>query len=113
MASGDYPCRSPEINVADLKAQVASCEKGAQELRKMVDHFGLEVVRAYMRHVQDNAEEQVRNAITRLKDAEFVYPMDEGFDGGKREIKVKITVDREARSATIACSGCWSKMTSP
>ena len=111
MASGDYPCRSPEINIADLKAQVASCEKGAQELRKMVDHFGLEVVQAYMRHVQDNAEEQVRNAITRLKDAEFVYPMDDGFDGGKREIKVKIIVDLKARSATIDFTGTTAQLT--
>lgn len=105
LGSGDYPCRSPEINIADLKAQVASCEKGAQELHKMVDHFGLDVVRAYMRHVQDNAEEQVRNAITRLTDSEYVYPMDAGFDGEARQIKVKITVDRAARTAKIDFTG--------
>jgi len=110
LTSGDYPCRAPDINVADLKAQVASCEKGAQELRKMVDHFGLEVVRGYMRHVQDNAEEQVRNAITRLKDAEYTYPMDDGFDGEKRQIKVKISVDREARSATIDFTGTTAQV---
>ena len=110
LASGDYPCRSPEVNIGDLKAQVASCEKGAQELRKMVEHFGLDVVQAYMRHVQDNAEEQVRRAITRLTDAEYVYPMDKGFDGDDRQIKVKITVDRAARSARIDFTGTTAQL---
>jgi 5-oxoprolinase (ATP-hydrolysing) len=76
LLSGDYPVRAPDINMADLKAQVAACEKGAQELRSMVGHFGLEVVQAYMGHVQDNAEESVRRAIDSLRDAEYVYPMD-------------------------------------
>jgi 5-oxoprolinase (ATP-hydrolysing) len=63
-----YPARNPQQNLADLKAQIAANEKGVQELRKMVAQFGLDVVQAYMRHVQDNAEESVRRVITRLKD---------------------------------------------
>ena len=55
LSSGDYPCRNPEQNIADLKAQVAANEKGVQELRRMVSQFGLDVVHAYMGHVQDNA----------------------------------------------------------
>ncbi len=100
LASGPYPARNPAQNIADLQAQIAACEKGAQELRRMVDQFGLEVVRAYMSHVQDNAEEQVRQVIARLKDGSFVYPMDDG-----REIAVKIAIDRAARAATVDFTG--------
>jgi 5-oxoprolinase (ATP-hydrolysing) len=110
LLSAEYPVRSPDINIADLKAQVAACEKGAQELRRMVAHFGLDVVRAYMRHVQDNAEECVRRAIEALKDSEYVYPMDPDFDGKPREIRVKITVDRPSRSATIDFSGTTAQL---
>jgi len=105
-----YPARSPDINVADLKAQVASCEKGAAELRRMVEHFGLDVVRAYMGHVQDNAEELVRRRIEVLSDTELTYEMDPGFDGEPRAIKVKVTVDREARSATVDFTGTTGQL---
>ena len=88
LRSGTYPSRNPEQNMADLKAQIAANEKGVQELRKMVDQFGLDVVQAYMRHVQDNAEESVRRVITRLKDGEFTLPLDNGA-----QIKVAIRVD--------------------
>ena len=105
LGSGDWPARSPEVNLADLRAQVAACEKGAQELMGMVAQFGLAVVEAYMRHVQANAEECVRRAIGALRDAEVVYPMDPDFDGNPREVRVKVSVDREGRSARIDFSG--------
>ena len=66
-----YPARNPLQNVNDIKAQIAANEKGVQELRKMVAHFTLPVVKAYMQHVQDNAAESVRRVIDRLHDAEF------------------------------------------
>ncbi len=110
LAEGPYPARAPDINIADLKAQVASCEKGAQELRKMVEHFSLPVVQAYMKHVQNNAEECVRRAITTLKDAEYTYPMDPDFDGNPREIKLKISVDKQARTATIDFTGTTGQL---
>jgi len=110
LLSAKYPVRAPDINIADLKAQVASCEKGAQELRKMVEHFSLPVVQAYMKHVQNNAEECVRRAITTLKDAEYTYPMDPDFDGQPREIKLKISVDKEARTATIDFTGTTGQL---
>lgn len=78
LSSGQYPSRNSQQNMADLRAQLAANEKGVQELRKMVDEFGLEVVQAYMRHVQDNAEESVRRVITRLKDGQFTLPLDNG-----------------------------------
>jgi 5-oxoprolinase (ATP-hydrolysing) len=105
-----YPARAPDINIADLKAQVASCEKGAAELRRMVAQFGLDVVRAYMGHVQDNAEELVRQRITALRDADFVYEMDPGYDGEPREIRVKVSVDHEARSARIDFTGTTAEL---
>jgi len=95
-----YPARNPAQNVADVKAQIAANEKGVHELRKMVAHFGLDVVEAYMGHVQDNAEESVRRVIARLSDSEFTYPTDQGA-----VIKVKITVDRKAREATVDFTG--------
>ncbi len=110
LAKGPYPARAPDINIADLKAQVASCEKGAQELRKMVEHFSLPVVQAYMKHVQNNAEECVRRAITTLTDAEYTYPMDPDFDGNPREIKLKISVDKAARTATIDFTGTTGQL---
>jgi 5-oxoprolinase (ATP-hydrolysing) len=95
-----YPSRNPEQNMADLKAQIAANEKGVQELRKMVEQFGLDVVQAYMRHVQDNAEESVRRVITRLKDGQFNLPLDNGA-----QIQVAIRVDAVARSAEIDFTG--------
>jgi len=100
LTSGPYPARNPSQNLADLKAQIAANEKGAQELRKVVAQFGLDVVQAYMRHVQDNAEESVRHVITRLKDGEFVLPLDNGA-----QIRVTIRVDAARRSAEIDFTG--------
>ena len=96
-----YPARNPQQNIADLKAQIAANEKGAAELRKMVAHFGLPVVEAYMGHVQDNAAESVRRVLERLPDScEYEYPTDTG-----QVIKVKITVDRQRREATVDFTG--------
>ncbi|MFD1880931.1 hydantoinase B/oxoprolinase family protein [Paracoccus pacificus] len=95
-----WPARNPAQNIADLKAQVAANERGAAELRRMVDDFGLDVVTAYMGHVQDNAAEEVARLIGRLSDAEYEYPTDTG-----QVIRVKITVDRDAREATVDFTG--------
>ena len=100
LTSGRYPCRNVAQNMADLKAQVAANETGRQELLKVVDNYGLDVVRAYMGHVQDNAEESVRRVIDRLKDGQFTYPMDHGAT-----IEVSVSVDRDAREATIDFTG--------
>ncbi|MEE2998178.1 MAG: hydantoinase B/oxoprolinase family protein [Pseudomonadota bacterium] len=95
-----YPTRNFHHNLGDLKAQIAANEKGVQELRKMVGHFGLDVVLAYMKHVQDNAEETVRRVIQNLSDGEFEYEMDFGA-----KVKVAITVHPETRSATVDFTG--------
>jgi 5-oxoprolinase (ATP-hydrolysing) len=100
LASGRYPSRNIDQNLADLRAQVAACAKGIEELQKMVDHFGLAVVRAYMKHVQDNAEEAVRRVLDALKDGHFEYEMDSGA-----RIVVTITVDRQRRAAKIDFTG--------
>jgi 5-oxoprolinase (ATP-hydrolysing) len=95
-----YPVRNLAQNIADLKAQIAANEKGVQELRKMVEHFGLDVVTAYMGHVQDNAAESVRRVLGRLRDSEFAVETDQGA-----VIRVKITVDREKREAIVDFTG--------
>jgi len=100
LTSAEYPSRDPRTNLADLRAQIAANEKGAEELRRMVEHFGLDVVRAYMAHVQENAAEAVREAITSLGDGEYRYELDNGA-----AIAVAISVDRKTRTATIDFTG--------
>ena len=99
-ASGRYPSRNVDQNMADLKAQVASCARGGDELMRMVAEFGRPVVAAYMGHVQDNAEEAVRRAIAALKPGSFALEMDDGA-----VIRVRIDVDPEARSAVVDFTG--------
>ena len=105
LTGGPYPARNPQQNLADLKAQIAANEKGREELLRMVEQFGLDVVRAYMRHVQDNAEESVRRVITVLRDGRCQYRLDNGA-----VIEVKVTVDRARRSATIDFSGTSAQL---
>ncbi|MBK8063972.1 MAG: hydantoinase B/oxoprolinase family protein [Betaproteobacteria bacterium] len=105
LSSGAYPVRNVTQNLADLKAQIAANEKGVQELRRMVAQFGLDVVRAYMRHVQDNAEASVRRVIGVLKDGCFEYPMDNGA-----VIRVKITIGEDRRSATVDFTGTSAQL---
>ncbi len=100
LTRGDYPARNPDQNVADLLAQVAANEKGVQEIRRMIGSFGLDVVQAYMGHVQDNAEESVRRVIDRLKPGRFRYEMDDGAI-----IAVTISVDPTNRSAKVDFTG--------
>ena len=100
LTGAKYPARNPTQNINDLKAQIAANEKGVQELAKMVAQFSLPVVQAYMKHVQDNAAESVRRVIDKLHDAEFSYEMDQGT-----VIKVKITVERKKREATVDFTG--------
>jgi 5-oxoprolinase (ATP-hydrolysing) len=106
LQSGQHPSRNPQQNMADLKAQIAANEKGVQELRKMVEQFGLDVVQAYMRHVQDNAEESVRRVITRLKDGAFTLPLDNGA-----KIAVTVRVNAAERSAQIDFTGTSPQQT--
>jgi len=105
LSSGEYPCRNVAQNMADLRAMVAANEKGVQELRRMIAHFGLDAVHAYMRHVQDNAEESVRRVIDVLKDGSFEYAMDHGA-----MIKVAIRIDRRARRAVIDFTGTSAQL---
>ena len=95
-----YPCRNPVQNIADLKAQIAANEKGVAELDRMVGQYGMDTVRAYMRHVRDNAAESVRRVVARLDDCAFEYPTDQGA-----VIRVKITVDRHNRRAKVDFTG--------
>ncbi|HEX4505362.1 MAG TPA: hydantoinase B/oxoprolinase family protein [Alphaproteobacteria bacterium] len=100
LLSGPYPARNPDQNIGDLKAQVAACVKGATELHAMVRQFGRDVVLAYMRHVQDNAEEAVRRVIGRLKSGQFTCRMDDGT-----AVSVRIDIDARRRSAIVDFAG--------
>ncbi|MCT2594557.1 hydantoinase B/oxoprolinase family protein [Streptomyces sp. N2-109] len=100
LAAAPHPSRAPDANLADLRAQIAANEKGVTELHRMTEEFGLDVVRAYMRHVQDNAEESVRRIIAGLDDGAYRYECDSGA-----VIRVSITVNREQRTAVIDFAG--------
>jgi 5-oxoprolinase (ATP-hydrolysing) len=100
LRSAPYPSRNPANNIADLRAQIAANEKGVRELGAMVEHYGLDVIRAYMGHVQDNAEESVRRVISVLQDGSYTYELDNGA-----VIKVTIRVDRASRTAEIDFTG--------
>jgi 5-oxoprolinase (ATP-hydrolysing) len=105
LASAPYPSRNPEVNLADLRAQIAANERGVHELRRMTEHFGLDVVHAYMGHVQDNAEESVRRVIGELRDGRCRYEMD-----GGAVINVAVRVDRAARRAEIDFTGTSAQL---
>ena len=105
LASGKWPARNPDQNVADLRAQMAANHKGVSELHRMVDHFGLDVVNAYMGHVQDNAAECVRRELDRLAGGSFAYPLDDGS-----VVKVAIEVDHDRRCARIDFTGTSAQL---
>ena len=100
LGSGQWPARNPDRNISDLKAQLAACVRGAEVLAQTAGEYGPEVVAAYMGHVLANAEESVRRLLDRLDDGEFDYEMDNGA-----HVRVKITIDKGARSATFDFTG--------
>ncbi|MCG8506229.1 MAG: hydantoinase B/oxoprolinase family protein [Sphingomonadales bacterium] len=100
LADASWPARNPDQNIADIKAQMAACVRGAQELERLVREFGRDVVAAYMEHVRANAEESVRRVIDVLEDGQCTYPLDDGS-----EIRVAVTVDKAARAATVDFTG--------
>ncbi|MCU0526597.1 MAG: hydantoinase B/oxoprolinase family protein [Elainella sp. Prado103] len=100
LTAGAYPARNPSQNLADLQAQIAANQRGVDELRRMVAHYGLATVQAYMQYIQDNAEIAVRQVIETLQDGQFTYPLDDGS-----QIQVQITIDRQMRNAKIDFTG--------
>ncbi|MBP2299473.1 5-oxoprolinase (ATP-hydrolyzing) [Azospirillum picis] len=105
LRSGPHPARNPAQNIGDLKAQVAANEQGTRDLHRAVRLHGLPTVTAYMRHVQDNAEEQVRRAIGVLKDGDFAVTLDNGA-----EIRLRVSIDRDARSARVDFTGTSAQL---
>ncbi|MFL4902876.1 hydantoinase B/oxoprolinase family protein [Streptomyces sp. MMS24-I2-30] len=105
LTDAPYPTRNPTTNLADLRAQIAANQKGVDEVGRMIENFGLDVVQAYMRHVQDNAEEAVRRVIDALDDGEYAYETDSGA-----VIRVRVRVDRAGRAATIDFTGTSAQL---
>ncbi|MDN3295745.1 hydantoinase B/oxoprolinase family protein [Streptomyces ficellus] len=100
LTEAPYPSRDPGTNLADLRAQIAANEKGIEELRRMIEEFGIDVVHAYMRHVRNNAEESVRRIVATLHDGSYRYETDDGA-----VIHVAFRVDRERRRAVLDFTG--------
>jgi 5-oxoprolinase (ATP-hydrolysing) len=107
LESGHWPARDPDRNIADLKAQVAACARGAAELKRVAAEQGRAVIDAYMSHVMDYAEEAVRRLIERLSPGHFKYEMDNGA-----VVSVSIGVNREARNATVDFAGTSAQLDS-
>ncbi|OEV29666.1 5-oxoprolinase [Streptomyces nanshensis] len=105
LTEAPFPSRNPDTNLGDLRAQIAANRKGVEEVGRMIGHFGLDVVQAYMRHVQDNAEESVRKVVDALDDGEYRYETDAGH-----VISVRVSVDREHRSATVDFTGTSAQL---
>ncbi len=106
LTTAEYPSRDPATNLADLRAQIAANEKGIDELHHMVEHFGLDVVQAYMGHVQRNAADAVRRVITALHDGEYAYELD-----NQAKVKVKVTVSQDEQTAEIDFTGTSPQLT--
>ncbi|HYI65030.1 MAG TPA: hydantoinase B/oxoprolinase family protein [Allosphingosinicella sp.] len=100
LSAGDWPARNSDRNIADLKAQVAACARGAGELRRVAGDYGREAIDAYMGHVMAYAEEAVRRLVGRLRDGAFRYEMDNGA-----HVSVAVRVDRASRSASVDFTG--------
>ena len=100
LTTGPWPARNPELNLGDFRAQLAACEQGARELTKLVQKYGLDVVHAYMGHVQDNAELSVRRLLARVRGGSFACALDDGH-----RVCVQITVDQNAGSAVVDFTG--------
>ncbi|MPY33964.1 5-oxoprolinase [Streptomyces adustus] len=106
LTEAPHPSRNPRTNLADLRAQIAANRRGVEEVGRMIEDFGLDAVQAYMRHVQDNAEEAVRRVIDTLDDGECAYETDSGA-----VIRVRVRVDRENRRATVDFTGTSAQLT--
>ncbi|MGW1161837.1 hydantoinase B/oxoprolinase family protein [Streptomyces sp. NPDC002519] len=106
LTEAPHPSRNPKTNLADLRAQIAANHKGVDEVGRMIENFGLDVVQAYMKHVQDNAEEAVRRVIDALDDGEYAYETDSGA-----VIRVRVRVHRDSRSATVDFTGTSPQLT--
>ncbi|MDP6675872.1 MAG: hydantoinase B/oxoprolinase family protein [Gammaproteobacteria bacterium] len=100
LATGPCAARNPNQNVADLRAQIAANEKGIQELRTMIGHFGHDTVRAYMQYVRANAEASVRDVIDRIGDGEHTLELDNGM-----LIHVRVSVNHDKREVCVDFSG--------
>ncbi|PKW06468.1 5-oxoprolinase (ATP-hydrolysing) [Streptomyces sp. 1222.5] len=105
LTDAPHPSRNVRTNLADLRAQIAANRKGVDEVRRMIAEFGLDIVQAYMRHVQDNAEEAVRRVVDALADGECAYETDSGA-----VIRVRVRVDRAGRRATIDFTGTSAQL---
>ena len=105
LTANDHPARKPARNLADLRAQLAACMRGAELLRSTAREQGADTLAAYMAHVLANAAESVRRLLATLKDGNFTYPMDNGAT-----VKVAIRLDRSARSAVFDFTGTSAQL---
>jgi len=100
LTSGPYPSRSPNDNLADIAAQVAANQEGANDLVALVERYTLPVVEAYMGHIQEAAERKMRAALSRFADGRHEF-VDHLVDGSPIAVAVAINGD----SAVIDFTG--------
>ena len=112
LLEGRFPARAPDTNIADLKAQIAACKKGAEEIEKMVGKYSLKTVMKYQKLVRKNAELAVREAISKIKNSKILYKMDDDLNGEKRQIKIELKINKKNKSAEIDFTGTTGELSS-
>ena len=105
LSSGPYPARNVEQNLADLAAQLAACQRGAERLLGLVGDYSLDVVSAYMEHLLDHAEQAARDVLRRFPGGAVSVPMDNGA-----QIAVDISVDPETGDTAIDFAGTSAQL---
>ena len=105
LSTAKYPVRAIDTNLADLRAQVAACEKGQKELNRLIEEYGSDLVQTYTSFVNKNASEMVKSILPSVKPGSYLYKMDNDIDGNKRQIAVSVELQNKPLRVTIDFSG--------
>ncbi len=103
LGSSPFPSRDPDLNVADVQAQIAANQQGARSLLDFVATHSWPYVAKYMEFIQTAAEQKTRSALTRLPDGPRHF--EDHLDDGS---VIKVTVDVQGDSAKIDFTGTAS-----
>ena len=86
--------RTPEIQMGDLRAQIAANNTGKRRMLELVEQYGVDVVHGAMDAIMDYSERRMREEISLMPDGEYsavdyiesILP-----DDGDVDIRVKVT----------------------
>ncbi|KAK5971095.1 Hydantoinase B/oxoprolinase [Trichostrongylus colubriformis] len=107
---GSSGTRNLADNIADLKAQIAANNKGISLVCDLISEYGLDVVQAYMLHIQSTAEESVREMLREVgaklleRTGSTRLEASDSMDDGT-VIQLSITIDVEKGEALFDFTG--------